>query len=79
MGVNNGPMWMAILMNAPVALLKPTTEIAGCYNKAYYNRNGLPQGSQFPTSPNHQQIFWEDDSYDSIIRAFEKAITCQNG
>jgi len=69
-GICNGPMWMAIFMNAPTLMLRPTTDAAGgCYDGMFYARHGLARGDQLPTSPPHQRLAWEDDSRDNIVRA----------
>lgn len=72
MGVNNGPMWMAIAMGVPVLMMKPTTEMGGCYDRAYYAGLGLPEGTQLPTSPPDQQLVWQEDTADEIVKAFDR-------
>jgi hypothetical protein len=74
-GVSNGPMWMAIFKDAPVLMLRPTTNAAGgCYDDAFYKQHRLPRGSQLPCSPPHQRLVWEDDARDSIVRAVEEML-----
>lgn len=70
LGVNNGPMWFAIFLDAPVMMFKVTTnEIGGCYDDSFYRSYGLPPGSQLPTSPPYQRLVWEnDDNHDSIVK-----------
>lgn len=74
-GINNGPMWMALLMDVPVLMLRPTTNSArGGYDDKFYARCGLPRGSQLPTSPPHQRLVWEEDYCDNIVRAVEDTL-----
>jgi hypothetical protein len=69
LGVNNGPMWLAIFMNAPVMMFKVTTDIGGCYNDEFYRSYGLNRGGQLPTSPVYQSLVWEDDIHaESMVR-----------
>jgi hypothetical protein len=76
MGVSNGPMWMALAMNAPLAMLRPVTEEAGgCYDSEFFRIAGLPKGEQPPGSPAHQRFFWEDDTYDNIMAAFDYMVS----
>lgn len=73
MGISNGPMWMSIFMSAPTLMLRPTTNAAGgCYDDAFFARWGLRRGEQLPTSPPHQRLVWEDDTRESIVRAFRE-------
>jgi ADP-heptose:LPS heptosyltransferase len=74
-GINNGPMWMAVLMDVPVLMLRPTTNSArGGYDDKFYARCGVPRGSQLPTSPSYQRLVWEEDYCDNIVRAVEEAL-----
>ncbi len=81
LGINNGPMWMAIMMNAPVLMLKPTTNIlGGCYDDNFFKHCGLSPGAQLPTSPPYQHIAWLEDTCENIINSFNKVMTqCRNG
>lgn len=72
-GISNGPMWMAIFMDAPTIMLRPTTNAAGgCYDDNFFMRHGVPPGSQLPMSGAHQKLIWENDSADNIVRAIEE-------
>lgn len=75
-GICNGPMWMAVFMDAPLLMLRPTTNSAqGCYDDGFYRRWGLPPGSQLPTSPPHQRLVWgQDDSRGTIVREVLKML-----
>ena len=69
LGINNGPMWMAISMDVPVIMFRPTTNKAGmCFDDKFFRTNGLPPGSQLPTSPDYQKLVWEDDKADLIVK-----------
>ena len=69
-GICNGPMWMAVFMDAPVLMLRPTTNAArGCYDDGFYARHGVARGAQLPTSPPHQRLVWEDDTRECIVAA----------
>jgi len=71
-GICNGPMWMAIFMDAPVLMLRPTTNTThGVYDDRFYARCGLPRGSQLPTSPPHQRLAWEEDYRANIVAVVE--------
>lgn len=68
-GICNGPMWMAIFMDAPVLMLRPTTNAArNCYDDQFYAAHGIPRGSQLPSSPRHQRLAWEEDYREDIVR-----------
>lgn len=81
LGINNGPMWMAILMDVPVLMLRPTTnKLGGCYDDSFFKHCGLPPGSQLPTSPPYQRIAWLDDTETNIVQSFDEVMSiCQNG
>lgn len=75
-GISNGPMWLAVFLDAPVLMLRPTTNAAhGCYDDAFYARCGLPHGSSFPQNPPHQTLAWYDDTYDHIVRTVDEKLT----
>jgi hypothetical protein len=68
-GICNGPMWMAVFMDVPVLMLRPTTNAAGgCYDDRFYTKCGLPPGSQLPSSPLHQRLAWCEDIAENIVR-----------
>lgn len=75
-GVNNGPMWMAIFMGVPVLMLRPTTnEARGCYDDTFFRKFGLPPGSQLPTSPENQRLVWEEDFHEVIVQHVEEMVS----
>jgi hypothetical protein len=74
LGVSNGPMWMALSMNLPVLMMRPTTESLGaCYNSAFFKMCGVPVGGQLPNSPPYQRLVWNDenDRAEDTIKAFD--------
>lgn len=74
-GISNGPMWMAIFMDAPVLMLRPTTnEALGCYDDRFYAKCGLKRGEQLPNLPSHQRLVWEDDTCENIVMAVEAMV-----
>lgn len=78
--VNNGPAWLALALDAPVLMLKPTVEglMATCSN-AYLVRCGIAVGGQIPGSPSYQRIAWHsDDSAAEILGAFDDFMVVQS-
>lgn len=74
-GISNGPMWMAIFMDVPVVMLRPTTnEAQGCYDDRFFISCGMRPGEQLPTSPPYQRLVWEEDTRDNIVRAVDGAL-----
>ena len=70
MGVNNGPMWLAMALDVPVLMLKPTTANSSTTGGAAYLASaGLTKGSQLGVD--YQQIVWADDDAETIIAAFD--------
>ena len=78
-GVSNGPMWMAIFMDVPTLMLRPTTEAGtGCFNNAFFRRWGVEPGTQLPTSPPYQRLAWVDDTCENIVNEVE-GMFCETG
>ena len=76
-GINNGPMWMAVAMNAPVLMLRPVTDVAGgCFTTNFFRRYGVTPESDLPTAPLHQRLVWEEDIADNILKAFDEMLPC---
>lgn len=70
--VSNGPAVLAVALDAPVIMLRPTNESLGsCYDRKYFDENGMEKG-QFPDSPKHQRLVYENDTALNIVRAFEQ-------
>lgn len=66
LGVNNGPMWMAVAMDAPVLILKPTDATAPACSAEDYAAGGVTPGNETPFGP-RQRIVWADDTATAII------------
>lgn len=72
LGVNNGPVWFAIALDAPVLMLKPTVEgVMHTCSAKYFQECGIEPGGQIPNSPDYQRIVWADDAADNIVQAFD--------
>lgn len=69
LGVNNGPMWLAIAMNAPVLMCKLTANDAVCCDDQFYASCGFKHGEQLPSSPAHQRVLWAEDKSPLILAA----------
>lgn len=70
--ISNGPSWMAMAMDAPVLMLRPTTEgLGGPFGATYFSRCGIEPGGQMPGAPPWQRLVWQDDTADQIVAAFE--------
>lgn len=65
-GVVNGPMHLLTLSEYPVTIFKANVSAS---NLA---KHGIPTGSQLPWAKENQRMVWEDDSYDNLMRYFEK-------
>lgn len=68
--VSNGPAWLAVCLDAPAIVIKPTTDgLLACYTRGYFKNCGLTD--QLPNNPTHQHIVWKDDNEKEIMEAFE--------
>lgn len=74
LGVNNGPLWMAIALDAPVLMFKPTVESHASSTKSYFQRCGIPVGGQYPNAPAHHRIVWAEDTAAVIVEAFKEFV-----
>lgn len=71
LGVNNGPMWMAITNDKVRAcIFRVAQHDNATTSPAYFEHCGLPKGSQ-PGNPNHRLV-WEDDTAEAIVLAFNE-------
>lgn len=71
LGVNNGPMWFAMALDAPVLMVRPATENIGSgYGRAWFERCGIGAGQQMRGAPSYQRLVWKDDTAPNIIEAF---------
>lgn len=71
MFVSNGPVGLALIIDAPFIMLRPfNDELGSAYSRNYLRDRGLED--QFPDCPKHQRIVWEDDTCANIVRSFEE-------
>lgn len=71
MFVSNGPAWFALALDAPVLMLKPTTEnLMGTCSADYFRSCGVERGGQLPGAPSWQRIDWRADTCGAIVDAF---------
>jgi tetratricopeptide (TPR) repeat protein len=71
MGANNGPLVLCWLSRSiPYLTFKMVADYAAC-TPEFFQRQGLPVGSQFPWAAPHQRIVWSDDDYDTIRAAYD--------
>lgn len=79
MGVNNGPMALALYSRRPLLYFRPlgyTTETSG----EFWVLNMVPPGAQPPWFKDSQRIIWEGgDEADNIIRNFRKWSAVRSG
>jgi hypothetical protein len=70
MGVNNGPMWLSAMMDAPTVIMRLQDATAPCCSFVDLQRCGLTYGD--PTLPGvpNTTISWESDTRNNIIDAF---------
>ena len=77
LGVNNGPMTLCLYSAAPYIMLN-MMPVNNTGEKTYDMERllrgcGFPPGSQFSFRTDKQQIVWEPDTFDNIVRAYEGA------
>jgi hypothetical protein len=78
LGVSNGPMWFALALDAPVLMLRPTTDRANhTATDAYFRGCGIEPGGQIPGSPAHQRLAWAEDTTENILAAFDEFMAAQ--
>jgi hypothetical protein len=70
--VSNGPGWFALALDAPVLMMKPTTESINHCSSRSLSACGLIPGQQIPNAPAYQKIIWDDDNAISIVDAFDQ-------
>ncbi len=71
MGTNNGPLALCWLSRAiPYLTFKMVAEHPAC-TPEFFQRQGLPVGSQFPWAGPHQRLVWADDDYATIRAAYD--------
>lgn len=71
MGVASGPMSMALAMDVPTLMFRPTCEgLAPQFSASAFFNAGVPPGGQFPGMPKHQRLVWCEDTTEAIVAAF---------
>ncbi len=71
--VNNGPAWFAMALDAPVLMLKPVVDgVMNTCSTRFFESCGIKRGCSITGAPEYQQIVWEDDTVDNIMRAFQE-------
>ena len=68
LGINNGPMALCTLSRLPYIVYMRCDEAFDETSAHYFNRNLFPIGSQFPWRAKEQEVVWEDDKAESIVR-----------
>jgi ADP-heptose:LPS heptosyltransferase len=75
-GISNGPMWLALAMDAAVLMLKPVTDSLGTTHcSSYFKRCGIDPGEQIPGAPIWQRLAWNEDTAIEIVRAFDEYVS----
>lgn len=78
MFVSNGPAWFALALDAPVLMMRPSTDgIMNTCSTEFFDHIGIPKGGQIPGCGNHQRLVWRDDSEEEIIDAFHNYMSTQ--
>jgi hypothetical protein len=79
LGVSNGPLWMALAMDAPVLMLRPTLERSlSVFGAAFYAHCGVPSRGQLPGAPAWHRLAWsDDDTASEIVTAFDEFVSAQ--
>lgn len=76
MGVAQGPMALCVFSDAPYITLnqnpKDTTGKAQYDIDRLLEKTGFPPGSQYAFRTDRQILVWEPDSYENIVRAYER-------
>jgi hypothetical protein len=79
LGLNNGPLWFAMALDAPVLMFKPTVEgLNRSCSREYFRQCGIEPGGQYPNTPSYHRLAWEEDDAIAIIRAFKEFVR-ENG
>lgn len=67
-GVVNGPMHLLSLTEYPVTIFKANV------SKSNLEKHLVPFGTQPPWFLNNQELVWENDNYDNLMRYFDKMV-----
>jgi hypothetical protein len=72
MGINNGPMWMAVAMDTPVVIVIPDLDSPQSGRWRYLRRNGMEPGNPNPWGAKHQRVVWGPDTKETILSAYRE-------
>jgi len=75
MSVNNGPAALCVFNELIRYLRFKMVTSVGATTERHFRVHGLEPGSQFRFAKPYQRIVWEDDSYDVLVKEFEKMCT----
>lgn len=70
--VANGPPMLCFLSRRPMLMFKPITDGHWEVSADYWEKQGIPVGSQPPWFTKHQRIIWKDDTAEAIIAAMKQ-------
>ncbi len=71
MFISNGPAWLALALDVPVLMLRPTNDLLrGPFGSEAFKANGVDYGGQIPGAPDYQRLAWVDDTAENIMAAF---------
>lgn len=68
-GVNTGPMGLCTYGTAPYIMIKMVADWVAT-TPQFFERIGLPVGSQFPWAGENQRLVWEDDTDKNLMAAW---------
>jgi len=71
--VNNGPAWLAVAMNLPVAIFRLLDDECPACRRQAFTAAGFPYGASYLPEAPHQQISWKPETVDAILRAVKNA------
>jgi hypothetical protein len=75
LGVSNGPLWMAMALDAGVIMLRPVNDKLGAtHSAAYFVSSGIPAQGQIPGAPSWQRLVWVQDRASEIVSAFDEYV-----
>lgn len=73
--VSNGPIGLCLFSTAPWLQFVQVEKAQGEYepNTSFFwkNSNGVKIGEQYPWATPNQRIWWDTDSYENLVKAWE--------
>jgi len=71
LGVNNGPLIVAMFSSSPLSIVKQVVESVSQSSTALLRQHGFEPGHQPPFFSDQQHIFWDlNDDFDALCSAF---------